>query len=172
METIDLPRGTHLRPSVVPLLIRTVALLFLIETAYAILLAVATLAPAEAELYPTITGVLWVVSTIKFIAEITLLTGMIATWAHTAYYLSDKQLVRFSGIVKIDEKIFDLINLKSVELHQGWWGRIFDYGHLDLLIASSGTQETIRIRNIKDPKMYERGLRAFLSQQAPPPTST
>ncbi len=109
-------------------------------------------------------GVLWLTQTLKFFVEICLVLTIVIPWASTHYYITDRQLIRYVGISRRDETIFDLENLKSIELHQGWFGRLFNYGNILLTFSSSGYTEKTTLFGVYNPKKYERFLKEKLGQ--------
>jgi uncharacterized membrane protein YdbT with pleckstrin-like domain len=115
--------------------------------------------------------ILWVAFTVKFIIEAVFLALLVTGWAGINYYISDGHLVQYRGIRRRDENIFDLSILKTVEMHQGWWGRMFNYGDLRLFFSSSGYSETLILHAVYNPKRYERILGGRLNLEKPSKTN-
>lgn len=166
-STETLQKSTHhINNSAALLIVRLVLGLFFIETAFALLIFLASSAPLEG--YRTAAlNVLWLTQTIKFFIEIGVVLSIAVPWASTQYYISDSQLIRYVGLSRRDETIFDLATLKTIELHQGWFGRIFNYGNISLTFSASGYTEKTTLYGVYNPKKYERYLKeklgAFMS---------
>ncbi|HUC20897.1 MAG TPA: PH domain-containing protein [Candidatus Polarisedimenticolaceae bacterium] len=92
---------------------------------------------------------------IKLIVLIGFLMRMAAKWTEHSYYLSERQLVHQRGITSHQEDTFDLDNIRQVHLYQDFFGRMFDYGHLELTITSAETSKHVRLNDLKDPKHYK-----------------
>ncbi len=148
----------HIRQSAVPLILRLIGLLFIIETAFVALLAGSAFLPLAATYHFESTSLLWLLDTVKFLLEIAGIITLVVPWATTTYYLSGDELVKLSGLTRLDEKIYDLQSLKSIELHQSWLGRIFNYGLIQLTLSSSGYSEVVKLTDLQDPKKYERAI--------------
>jgi uncharacterized membrane protein YdbT with pleckstrin-like domain len=157
----------HVTNSGALLIARLVIGLFLVETSYAFLLFIAASEPLEN--YQTVAiNLLWVAQTLKFLVELGVVLAVVIPWAATNYYLTDRQLIRYVGIHRRDETIFDLATLKSIELNQGWFGRILNYGDLSLTFSSSGYTEKTTLYGVYNPKKYERYLKETLGKLANP----
>lgn len=152
----------HISNSAVSLIFRLIGGFVLVEIGYALLLAPA-LTPSLSQYRQLAIGLIWALFVVKFLAESAFFVLLVANWAGTNYYISNGHLVRYQGIRRRDEHVYDLSILKSVELHQGWWGRMFGYGDLKLVFSSSGYLETVLLQTIYNPKKYERVLKSRLN---------
>lgn len=104
------------------------------------------------ELYLIIQGILFSIS-------FTFIILLILSWISDNAYLSSAHLITYRGLFTLDEDIYELNHLKSVKLHQSFLGRLFRYGSLKIMFASSGYHEEIVLRNLANPKLYERALK-------------
>lgn len=146
----------HRNPAAIA--IRIFFLLFLIDTAYAlIILAFLGLAP-PAEYYSGFVILLWAAHTAKYIVTTFLLLRILLEWMGQTYSADDKHLTIRTGVYAISEKVYELTQLKRVKVRQDWLGRLFHFGNLTLEISASGFHETIELRDIADPRKYEREL--------------
>jgi len=160
----DFPQSRHhITNSTAWLLLRLVTAIFLVETVYAVFIML-SLAPSFSVLHIEATIGLWVLHTVKFIALIAVALMVITPWASTQYYLTGRQLIKYTGLSRRDEEAVDLDLLKTVALHQGWLGRIFNYGDINLVFSSSGYHRELRLYGIYNPKKYERLLRGELDK--------
>lgn len=153
----------HITNSTAWLLLRLCGGIFLFETAFVPFIAL-LLSPALGAFLTEVTLGLWVLQTVKFFLLCALTIVIVTPWASTQYYLTDQQLIKYVGLARRDEEIFDLDTLKSLSLHQGWFGRLFNYGDISLVFASSGYQTNLELRGAYNPKKYERHLRARLGE--------
>jgi uncharacterized membrane protein YdbT with pleckstrin-like domain len=83
-------------------------------------------------------------------------------WSVQSFYLTERQLIHRKGIANVDEHIYELDNIRHVRLFQDFLGRQFDFGHLELLVATAGLTETIRLTDLKNPEHYERVFQNYL----------
>lgn len=83
-------------------------------------------------------------------------------WSVQSFYLTERQLIHRKGIANVDEHVYELDNIRHVRLFQDFLGRQFDFGHLELLIATAGLTETIRLTDLKNPEHYEKVFRNYL----------
>lgn len=153
----------HLRSSVFLVVFRIFMTLFTVNTVYAALIVLA--------LYSDITtvygnalvfGGLWAVHTAQFILETAMIIFIIVHWVTDEYYITDRQLFHYQGLWHMDERIYELQHIKSVKLYQTFFGRIFHYGTITLMLGARGYSETLKLRECADPKKYERLFRSFV----------
>ncbi|PIT86738.1 MAG: hypothetical protein COU33_01475 [Candidatus Magasanikbacteria bacterium CG10_big_fil_rev_8_21_14_0_10_43_6] len=85
------------------------------------------------------------------------------TWARTAYYISENQLIMYRGILQLHEKVYQLKHFHSIELDQSLLGRMLQFGTISIeMQAYASKAGPIHLRNIPNPKLYERVLRKYL----------
>lgn len=80
-------------------------------------------------------------------------------WSTRIYFLVEKQLVKRNGLLTVEEKIYDLKNIRSVTVRQSLLGKMFHYG--DVLAetsASGGYMETVTLVEVSEPEKYEQRL--------------
>jgi hypothetical protein len=157
----------HIRPSVILLALRIAALLLIIETIYAIFLWIGLKTNVSEEYYRTILSVLLVLHSLKYFAELAAVAVAIFPSLISHYYLSEHQLISYVGLISIEEKFFELSDMKSIVLEQSIIGKLFNYGSLVVEFSSSGFHEKVYLYGIHDPKKYEHILRTSLDEQPP-----
>lgn len=156
----------HIRASSGVLAVRVFIIGFLIETIYALILLV-VLSLGVAASYPTeVVLALWVLQTLKFILESYFILRVILSWLTTTYYLRESFLVVVRGVWHPKEDLYDLRNVRSIEIKESRLGRLLNYGTLKLIVASSGFHEEVELPYISDVRKYERWLRSFLAHLA------
>lgn len=73
-----------------------------------------------------------------------------------------------TGLIHVEENIYELKNVYAVRRSQSWLGRIFRYGNLIVNIAAANYQKEVRLIGIQKPKKYEKILEEFISKQKGP----
>jgi uncharacterized membrane protein YdbT with pleckstrin-like domain len=114
----------------------------------------------------TLLSFLWVLEAIKFFALTFLVLKLILGWATTAHYLGPHQMIKYTGILQRDERIYELRSIRSVNRHQNWLGRLCNYGDLLMVIGASGYKDEIWIRGVVTPKKYERIFTTYLGAES------
>ncbi len=56
---------------------------------------------------------------------------MIKKWT-TEIAVTNRRFIFKTGLFQLDAKEFSLTNIEGVQVHQGFWGRIFGYGKLTI----------------------------------------
>lgn len=110
--------------------------------------------------------ILWVLHLAKFLLLLWVVLKLSMDWATRTYYLAGHHLVRYHGILEVDEAIYELQSLKSLHLKESIIGRLLNYGDIYLTLSSSGYREDVVLRGISHARRYERVLRDYLEQNA------
>lgn len=159
----ELPKSEHhIRNSGRAVIIRLILALFLTETVFAVILAALSLGPDLGEYFASVSGALWLLQTAKFFVNVAIVILLLVPWASTNYYLNSNELIRRFGLLGIDEKVFQLANLKEVSYRQGFFGRFWNYGDLILTFSAASYSEVVTLHQIMDPRKYERVIRERL----------
>jgi len=64
------------------------------------------------------------------------LLGNISTWASRQYVVTDWRVIRISGVFSKQVSDTSLEKVNDVTLEQSFWGRLLDYGDLEIMTAS------------------------------------
>lgn len=150
----------HIHGSVALLAMRIFGVLLIVNTIYAVTLLFGGLGT---DYHQAVFWLMWVVHFAVFIFETYLILLVVIPWTTTIYYLSDQKLVKHSGILRLEENIYTLDAVRSIDLKQSWIGRLFNYG--DLIIEATdfgGYRHLIRLPGISDPRKYEQILEQFI----------
>lgn len=83
----------------------------------------------------------------------------------TEYYLTEHELIILHGTIRQHQDIFDLSHTRTIKLHQSWFGKLFNYGTIEVTLAGSGYHETALLKGIVDPKLYENTLRQHIARR-------
>ena len=96
----------------------------------------------------------------KSVIQIFFIISTILHWRGKSFFLTEKHLVKHQGIFSIQEKVYDLNNIRSVTIKQSFLGKIFHFR--DVIIetsASGGYKNKILVAGIADPENFEAKLR-------------
>lgn len=163
-DSAQVAQSRHfMRGSILLLSLRVFGWMFLVETLYAGVLFGLSQSPG---LIPEAIALnaLWALHTVKFVFLVVVTLKLVTDWATTTYYLADHHLVKYHGILEVDEAIYELRSLKSLHLKEGLFGRLLNYGDLYLTLSSSGYREDVILHGITHARRYERVLRDYLAQ--------
>jgi uncharacterized membrane protein YdbT with pleckstrin-like domain len=149
----------HILQSAPHLIWRVFLFFFCVETLFAALLfALIYTSIGEQYSFGSFT-LLWILHTAKYIFEMYILFKLISSTISVTRYISGYKLTVFRGLVSQSEKVYDLNQLKNIEIRQTWLGRNLHYGDIHLTLTSSGFSEIVILENVQDSRKYERFLR-------------
>jgi uncharacterized membrane protein YdbT with pleckstrin-like domain len=154
----------HIRGSVILLSFRTLGILFLVNTTFALILAIALFSGLGSDYYEMIIILLWLLHTIKFILEAYIILYFLVPWATTVYYIADHHLIVNGGVMQVDEKVYELNKLREVDLVESWLGKLLNYGTLHGTVSASGFSDEFTLVGVADAKKYERVLRSYVKE--------
>ncbi|MFA5954628.1 MAG: hypothetical protein WC817_03785 [Patescibacteria group bacterium] len=154
----------HIKKSVVPLVGRVSATVFLANAAYLGFLAFFFVSGFE--IRPIILLLFLVIAVAIFLLQSVLVVFLVVDWAKTDYYLMPDKIVEFRGIIVAREIVCDLRHIRTMTLRQGWLGRSFNYGTLFLKIGPEvDKHDYLELLWILHPKQCERAIRAYHEKQ-------
>lgn len=153
-EPILIPR------SPASLAVQLVALVFLLDfTAIMIFLLVALLFQSSA-------GAMFIAGGIILFAKSAILIGLIVQttykWLSVSYYMNERQLIMQEGFVNKVDKTFELSNIRNVSVKQDYVAKKFDFGRIEMVCATAGLNEDIELKDVKNPKHFEKVFRNYL----------
>jgi membrane protein YdbS with pleckstrin-like domain len=163
-QTISQAEEIMSEPLLIPrnplaLISRSILIIISVDLALAlVLLLLATLSTSGSFVF----AVAAVLLALKTLALAILVMRAATNWTQHSYYLTERQLLHRRGIVNIEEKVYELDNIRHVRLIQDFIGRQFDFGHLELLIATAGLTETIRLTDLKNPEHFKSVFTNYL----------
>lgn len=64
-------------------------------------------------------------------------------WRSRCWILTDRRLIRHTGVINIQERSIPLKNIQDVNYTASLFGRMFDYGNLDVESAGQDDQEAM-----------------------------
>jgi membrane protein YdbS with pleckstrin-like domain len=155
----------HLQPSALLIVGRLLASIFILDTFYVVLLAGFFALNNLHDWHESYVLVLVVAHTLKYVLISSVVIELFARWAGRAYYITESHLIQRTGLVNITETTFELSQLKSVVMRQGWLGRRFNFGTITLTFtfAAYGEQQGgITLSEITNPNRYKQYFDQYL----------
>lgn len=149
------PALEHLQPSVLVIVLKLLAVLFMIDTLYTVLIFGFLGLSNAHEWHNTYIALLWLANTVKYVFISILIVRLFADWAGHAYYLSGHHLIERIGLVNITETTYEMSQVKSIIVQRSWIGRRFNFGTIKLTFAGAGKDKQIIISNINSPYVYK-----------------
>lgn len=99
---------------------------------------------------------------IRFAIVMLVLGKMASNWAEVGYYITDRAIIVRRGLANVFENTYELSNIRHVYMFQDFLGRMYDYGQIQLIIATMGLEEKVRLTDIKDPGHYKTLFEKYL----------
>lgn len=150
-----------IRGSVFVLTLKLALILFIIDSLYSLLFYLLNLGfGIPFDFHHHISVTLFITQIGKIIFEIFLIIYVVLQWANNTYFLTEKHLIRRTGILSTEEDVYHFENIRSITTHQSFLGRIFNYGDVILKTsASGGYQGEVTLTGISNPYKYENTLK-------------
>lgn len=159
------PMLEHLQPSVLVIVLRLLAVLFMLDIIYAfIILGFFSLNDLH-DWHNSYILFLWLVHAAKYLIITFAVIKLFAQWAGRNYYLSGHHLIERLGLFNITETTHELSQVKSIVVRQTWLGRRFNYGIIKLSFAGAAVEQEIIIRDVNDPIKYKKYFDEHLQVQ-------
>ncbi|HEY2003817.1 MAG TPA: PH domain-containing protein [Candidatus Saccharimonadia bacterium] len=98
----------------------------------------------------------------RFTILMLVLAKMASNWAEVGYYVTDRAIIVRRGFANISENTYELGNIRHVYMFQDFMGRLYDYGHIQLVIATMGLEEKVRLTDLKNPSHYKTLFEKYL----------
>ena len=144
-----------IRGSVTILVIKLFLILFFIDVAHSLLSIFLFDLPLLKGVHYQLVTVMFFTHTIKNIIEIYFVIWIVLNWISSVYYLTEKNIIKRTGIFQTNEQIYDLKKIRSVEVNQGFIGKLLNYGDITIQTsASGGYQHEIYLTGIANPEKY------------------
>ena len=156
----------HIRLSLIPVSVRIVGGIFLIDTVYAlVLLVLASFSVGSTYVSQVFIGLL-LLHVLNFLFEVGLVLQTVLEWATTTYYINDEHLIRRSGVVRFQEDVYSLHSIRFVNVEEHWLSKMLNYGSVQLTFGMAGYREHVKLKGIVNPKKYEQLFRSYLHPDA------
>lgn len=155
----------HLQPSIIVILLRILATIFIIDTLYALFIFAFYGLYDLHEWHDSYIFGLVLIHTVKFVFIVAIIIKLFIGWASRGYYLSGHQLIERVGILNTTEITHELSQVKEVVLKRSWLGRKFNYGTIILSLAGSSASQDVYIRDVKNAMEYKQYFDEHLQVQ-------
>lgn len=164
--TIDTePRLEHLQPSVLVIILRLLAILFMFDAVFILLLFGLFGLNSTHDWHNSYIVFLLLINVVTYMAISMPSIKLSAEWAGRAYYLSGHHLIEQPGLVNTAETIYELSHVKPVVLAQTGLGHWFNYGAVELAFAGTGSFQEVRSQDIHDPNAHRNYFDQHLNIQ-------
>jgi uncharacterized membrane protein YdbT with pleckstrin-like domain len=77
-------------------------------------------------------------------------------WSYDQFVVTDRRVLQISGVLSKNVLDSSLEKINDVEMRQSFFGRMFDYGTIDILTASD--EAINRMANISHPVQFKRSM--------------
>ncbi len=146
-----------IRGSIAILTIKFLLILFLPDALYGFAFYVFTLGIAlPFDLHHHLSVLFFLLQIVKNLVQMGLFLKVVLLWANNVYCLTEKHIVKRTGIFSTSEEIYQYSNIRSVMINQSFIGKLLNYGDIYLKTsASGGYQGDIVISGIENPKKYK-----------------
>src|SRR5574341_1190483 len=98
-------------------------------------------------------------ATVGYILVLVPLIGMIRDimiWSNRQYIVTNRRVIQISGVFSKDVVDSSLEKVNDVKLSQSFWGRLFDYGDIEILTASEVGANVFR--SIGEPIKFKTAM--------------
>jgi len=162
METPQTVINEPVRASIVVLVLRILVAFIITDTVYFIIrLLFFDLNPAFIPRSIQF-AILVLLLLVFYVIQLTLVIFIVLSWIGVSYYIDEKSIVVRKGIFRLEEKVFPINDVKTVSTQQGIFGKMFNYGNVDVMIASPPVHEEIGMLDIPNPHGIESHIKSFL----------
>ncbi len=103
---------------------------------------------------------------IKTTIQITVMLTLILKWFSTHYHIAGKRLVKQQGVFNLKEEAYNLEDIQSVSLNQSLWGRILQYGDLEIVFRSETGQDRLSLTGIAQPDKQKELITGLLAESS------
>jgi hypothetical protein len=119
----------------------------------AILILVVQLVAAPSE---PLAGILGIVAAVLFVAGLAFLGWEILRYVNQEYIITTRRVIQVSGVINKRSADSSLEKINDADLSQSLFGRMFNFGDLDVLTASEAGIDQFRM--IHDPVVFKRAM--------------
>lgn len=142
-----------IRKSVVLFVLRIIALELLFELVYISWRTGIHFLPFALETVITLNAV----SIVLFLVFVTIVQNIILVfiawkWVNDFYEIRPDEIVHVTGLISRTEKAYPYRDIQSITIHQGFLGRVFNYGSISLYIPTLGYE--LSFNEISSPQKF------------------
>lgn len=151
---VAIPRIEPIRRSVLLLALRIFIILFIADSLYAGIILIWMQGVISEDFRFAYGSLLLVVHTLKNIALIYIIVGIVVNWASDFYYISEHHLIHRQGILGTTENVYHLERIDAVTITQSWLGKLMDYGDVKIRVSTYGGVTDLSLQAINDPRKF------------------
>lgn len=151
-----------IQPSARYVLLRILATMFILDTLFATGLVLTLLLFPEYD-RKWFGSILLVIHTFKFTILAFLTSDVIIRYLSNRYYLVKHHLIIDKGLVTADQKVYELHQIRKINVFQDWAGNSMNYGNLHMIFGDKGYEESVIMMNIAEPRKIAKELEKYLT---------
>lgn len=156
-----------IRSSVLILIMRLFLVMFVVDALYSMAEIYFLDLDTSFEIHRFIINTMFITHILKNIFLIYFVLNIVTKWIGNLYYITETYLVKHEGILNLKEKIIDLKNLRSFEIDQGFFEKLFHYGTITLTTsASGGYNDEIYLFEVDHPEKYKEFFQHCLEKSS------
>ena len=145
-----------IRSSILILIMRLFLVMFLVDALYSITEIYFVDLDVSFEIHRLIINTMFITHILKNIFLIYFVLTIVTKWIGNICYITETYLVKHEGILNLKEKVIDLKNLRSFDINQSFFGKLFQYGTIKLTTsASGGYNDEIYLSEVDHPEKYK-----------------
>lgn len=115
------------------------------------------------EVSTTFILLLWISHTLKFGVIAYFLIKFVADHIGTEYTIANGHLLVTDGFITINQREYELKQLKEMKVIQGPLGRMLHFGDIELKFGALGFQKNVVLHDISKPEVYLKRYRDYLT---------
>lgn len=105
---------------------------------------------------------MWLAHTIKFVILAYFLIKFVSEHLDKEYIIEDGHLLVKDGFVTVNQREYELKQLKEMKIVQGPLGRLLHYGNLELKFGALGFHKTVLLVDVAQPEIYMKQYSSYL----------
>lgn len=153
-----------IRQSIFIFVIKLFCALFLIDTLYAVVGLLVLQLGIPQDYHYNLFIIFIIVHVLKNLLQIYIALKVVFGWVSRVWFIHGKQLIKREGILHMQETVYDLTIIRSIDIDQDFSGKLFHYGSIDLTTsASGGYNEHIILQDISEPETCAEAVKKNLS---------
>lgn len=151
-----------IKPSARYVIFRTLAILFAFDTLFAagIILTLVLNPSFDRQLFGII---LLIAHTLKFFIIAMFIADTIIRYLSNRFFIVKHHLILDRGIMMEDEKVYELHQIRKINVFQDWFGHSMNYGNIHLVFGDKGYEEKVVLMNVATPKKIAKELEKYLT---------
>ena len=158
------PTVEQLHQSVAILIMKLVLLIFLLDSAFLLLLLGFSSLANYPGLHHHYFVFLSAAQVIKYFILTAIALQLVSSWASRSIYINDHHLIVTTGVLNKKQKVYELQQLRAVEVRQSWLGQRLKYGTVLLSFATSDYKARVELLELAHPEVCANFIEKHLGQ--------